>query len=120
MNKPIQYIIWSLIFTVVNLSAIQIASFSLFTTKEGTSIFSLDYLIAFAILLVANFTTIQLFLAIRKSHQKELIIGLIIAALQAIGLYILIYTTMFNFGLILSVISISAALVLLIVELKKR
>lgn len=120
MNKTIQYIILSLIFIVINLSAFQIASFSLFTTKEGTSIFSLDYLFAFGIMIVANFITIQLFLAIRKNQQKGFILGLIIAALQAIGFYILIYNTMINFGLILCIISILAALVLLFIELKKR
>lgn len=120
MNRTIQYIILLLIFIVINLSAFQIASFSLFTTKEGTSIFSLDYLIAFGIMIVANFIIIQLFLAIRKSHQKGFILGLIIATLQAISLYTFIYTTMFDLGLILSIILILVALVLLFIELKKR
>ncbi|MCM3324776.1 hypothetical protein [Cytobacillus kochii] len=119
MNKIIQWIIWSLIIIVVNLSAVLIAMFSLFGTQEGTSIFSLDYAIAIGIILVANFITIQLFFAIRNSHQKGFILGLIVAVLQAFSLYLLI-NTFLNLSIILIAVSIIAALVLLVIEIKNR
>ncbi|KEK10908.1 hypothetical protein EP18_14775 [Lysinibacillus sphaericus] len=119
MNKAIQYVIWFLVLIVINLSAIQIASFSLFTTQEGTSIFSLDYLMAFGVIIVTNLITIQLLLAIRKKHQKGFMIGLIVGVLQAISLYLLINTLMLSLSIILSGLAILVATVLLFLEIKK-
>ena len=63
MKKSMYWIILGLVLVVVNLAAIPISSFSLFGADEGTSIFSIDYLMAFAILVIPNIVTISLFIS---------------------------------------------------------
>ena len=114
MKKTINWIIWSLVLIVINMGAFPIALFSLFGTAEGTSIFSLDYLIAFLIMLLANIVTIQLFVSIRKQKQKAFLIGLVLAIIEICGFVLFIYTgTDFMICLALVLISIIGAAVLL-------
>ena len=87
MNKTIQWMIWVLALVAVNIPVVSLASFSLFSTAEGVGFLSVDYLIAAGILLVGNIVMIQLFLAIRKNHMKGFIYGLLVATLEAVGLY---------------------------------
>lgn len=117
MNKIAQWIIWILALVAINIPTILIASFSLFGTMEGTSIFSVDYLIAAGILLLCNIIIIQLFLAIRKGRYKGFIFGLSVAVAQATGLY-LIFVLYFIAGLIITGVSILAAIGLLIKAIK--
>ncbi|MFE6169353.1 hypothetical protein ACFVP8_16005 [Viridibacillus arvi] len=119
MNKTMQWIIWILTMIVINLSAFLIASFSLFGTQEGTSIFSLDYAIAFGIIVVANIITTQLYLAIRKGDQKGFVYGLFVVLIQAISLFMLT-NTIIKLSFILISISILAAMVLLFFQCKKQ
>lgn len=119
MNKTIQWIIWGLALVAINIPTILIASFSLFGTPEGTSIFSVDYLIAAGILLLGNVINIQLFLAIRKGHSQGFIFGLSLVVAQTFGFY-LFGQNYFTVGLIITGLSILAAIVLLIKEIKQR
>lgn len=115
MNKIGQWIVWSLALLAVNIPTISLALFSLFATAEGTSIFSIDYLIALGIILVGNIISIQLFLAIRKKHSRSFVHGLLVAVAQGLGLYLVTLT--FNpIWLIVVGISIVLALVLLVKE----
>lgn len=117
MNKTVQWIIWVLALVAINIPTILMASFSLFGTAEGTSIFSVDYLIAAGILLLGNIIIIQLFLAIRKGRSQGFIYGLTVAVAQTIGLYLIgmVYLTA---GLIIMGVSILAAIGLLIKTIK--
>lgn len=117
MNKTIQWIIWGLALVAINIPTILIAAFSLFATTEGTSIFSVDYLIVIGILILANIIMIQLFLAIRKGHFKGFVFGLSVVVAQAIGLY-LIVNTYFIVGAIIVGLSILAAIILLFKKVK--
>ena len=117
MNKTVQWIIWVLALVAINIPIIPIALFSLFGTAEGTSIFSIDYLIAAGILLIGNIIIIQLFLAIRKGRYQGFIFGLSVAVAQAIALY-LIFTLYFTAWLIIMGVCILAAFVLLIKTIK--
>ena len=115
MNKFMYWIIWSLVLIVINIGAFPIAMFSLFGTAEGTSIFSLDYFIAFSIMLLANIVTIQLFVSARKQNQKTFIIGLVLAIIEACAFLLFIFTgTEFAVCLALVLVSIIGAFVLLI------
>ncbi len=114
-KKTVYWIIWSLVFIVINMGAYPIAAFSLFGTQEGTSIFSLDYLIAFSILALSNIITIQLFISLRKQDQKGFLYGLIIAIIEACALALFIlYPSGFTISIALAAISIVGAVVLLI------
>lgn len=117
MNKTAQWIIWVLALVAINIPTILIASFSLFGTAEGTSIFSVDYLIVAGILLLGNIIIIQLFLAIRKGRYLGFIFGLSVAVAQAIGLY-LIVELYFTAGLIIMGVSILTAIGLLFKSIK--
>lgn len=110
MKKLIYWIIWSLVFIVINIEALLIANFSLFGTAEGTSIFSLDYLIAFGIIVLANIISIQLFISSRKQDQKSFLFGLVIAIIQVCAFVILFS----KIGITLAAISIIGAATLLI------
>ncbi|MFJ7936274.1 hypothetical protein [Sporosarcina sp. NPDC096371] len=117
MNKTIQWIIWALALVAINIPTILMASFSLFGTAEGTSIFSVDYLIAAGILLLGNIIILQLFLAIHKGHYQGFVIGLCAAVAQTIGLY-LMGTVSFTAGFSILVGSILVAIGLLFWEIK--
>lgn len=119
MNKAVQWLIWVLALVAINIPTVLIASFSLFGTAEGTSILSVDYLIAAGILLLGNIIIIQLFLAISKGGYQGFIFGLSVVVAQAIGLY-LIVKVYYTAGLIIIGLSILAAIVLLIKEIKSR
>lgn len=119
MNKPVQWIIWVVALVAINIPTILIASFSLFGTAEGTSIFSVDYLIAAGILLLGNIIILQLFLAIRKNRYQAFVYGLSVTVAQAIGFY-LIGMFYFKLGPIILGASILLAISLLIKEIKYR
>ena len=120
MNKLMSWIIWGLVLIVINMGAFPIALFSLFGTAEGTSIFSIDYLIAFSIMLLANIVTIQLFIAARRQDQKGFLFGLIFAIMEVCAFVLFIYTgAAFSLCLTLVIISIVGASVLLVTS-KKR
>jgi hypothetical protein len=114
MKKTMYWIIWGLALVVINLGAIPIALFSLFGTPEGTSIFSVDYLIAFSIFLLANIVSIQLFIAARRQDMKGFLFGLLLAIIEAISFVLFINTVDFWVCFILAMIGVVGAAVLLI------
>lgn len=120
MKKLVYWIIWSLVVITINIGAIPIAAFSLFGTAEGTSIFSVDYLIAFLIVVVANIVTVQLFIAIRNDNKNAFLIGLIIAILQITAIILLINTVSATLCIILAVVSIISAMILLIWTVRNK
>ncbi|WP_042347643.1 hypothetical protein [Bacillus massiliigorillae] len=119
MNKLIYWIIWTLVVITINIGAFPIALFSLFATQEGTSIFSIDYLIAFSIILVANVLSIQLFIAARRQNQKRFIIGLVAAVIQVIAI-MLFMNTSFTASIPLAGLSVLTGIVLLVRSIIKK
>lgn len=95
MYKATYWIIWGLMLISVNLGAIPIAIFSLFATAEGTSIISVDYLLAAVILLVSNIISVQLFMAAKRQNQKYFLIGFVICLTQltSFTLFMYVYIT---------------------------
>lgn len=118
MNKTLQWIIWILALIAINIPTLSFASFALFGTAEGTSIFSIDYLLAVGILIAGNIITVQLFLAIRKNHYTGFLYGLLTAVSQSAGLY-LFAVTFATPWLYLTGFSILVAIVLLILQIKR-
>lgn len=103
----------------INVGAIPLAFFSLFGTAEGTSIFSIDYLIFTLILVLANLTVVQLFMAIKKDNKRLFAYGLIVAIAE-VCFFVLFYNAILNglFFLIGSATIILAALVLLVKSIR--
>lgn len=95
------WIILGLVLVVINLAAIPISAFSLFGTVEGTSIFSIDYLIAFAILVIPNIVTISLFVSAKKENVTEFFIGVGLAIVEVITM------TSILFGILESMMLVS-------------
>lgn len=120
MKKAISWIIWSLVFVSINIGAFPIAAFSLFGTSEGTSIFSLDYLIAFSIIILANIITIQLFISLRKQDRKGFSFGLIFAILEVCSFILFINAAETSISITLATISIVGAVLLLINSIKRH
>lgn len=115
MKKSMYWVIWSLVFVVINIPAFLIANFSLFGTAEGTSIFSLDFLIAFAIIVLANIITIQLFISSLRQDQKGFLFGLVIAIVEVCSFVLLFIGNIdFSICITLAAISIVGAATLLI------
>ncbi len=98
MKKSTYWIIWGLVLVIINLCAFPLSAFSLFVTPEGTSIFSMDYLIAFAILFIPNIVMISLFVSAKKENLKEFLIGLGLAVIEVIAMIIIILYTSASFA----------------------
>ena len=114
MNKTIYWIIWSFTLIIINMGAFPIALFSLFNTQAGTSIFSIDYLLAFSIVLCANIVSIQLFIATKRKNQKEFLFGLVFSIVEISSFILFIYNIeAFYIALTLFISSIIGASVLL-------
>ncbi|MBD3107534.1 hypothetical protein IEO70_04075 [Bacillus sp. AGMB 02131] len=115
MKKSLYLFIWVLVAIVINMGAFPVAMFSLFGTPEGTSIFSLDYLIAFIIVFLANIVTIQIFVAMRKNNKTVFLSGVAFAILESLA-FVLFITTGAGFGICvaLALISVIGASVLLV------
>lgn len=118
MNKTFQWIIWVLALIAVNIPILTLASFSLFSSAEGASILSIDYLIAASIIIVGNIITTQLFFTIYKNHYTAFIYGLLTAVAQSVGLYLFTVTFAIPW-LYLTGLSVLLALVLLILQIKQ-
>lgn len=114
MKKSMYWIIWSLVFVSINIGAFPIAAFSLFGTSEETSIFSLDYLIAFSIIVLPNIISVQLLISLRKQDQKGFLVGLIFAILEVCSFILFVSTFETLISIPLVAISIVGAVVLLI------
>ncbi|MGN1401997.1 MAG: hypothetical protein ACI4XL_10880 [Bacillus sp. (in: firmicutes)] len=114
MKKIVYWIIWCLALVTINLGAFPIAMFSLFDTAEGTSIFSLDYAIAFAIIVFANIITVQLFISLRKHDQISFIIGLMIAIIEVLSLVLFFNGVESSICIALAAGSIIGATILLV------
>ena len=115
MNRSIYYWgIWVIALICINLGGIPIALFSLFGTPSGTSIFSLDYFIAFSIFLLSNIPVIQLFFALWKKDQKSFVCGLIFAIIEVCSFILFVNSVNFQISLILAIIGVLGAAVLLI------
>ncbi|WP_455675145.1 hypothetical protein [Pradoshia sp.] len=115
MKTAVYWMIWGLALVAINVGAILIALFSLFATPEGTSIFSLDYLIALSIIVLPNIISVQLFIALRKQNQKGFLFGLVLAIMEVCSFIIYIYRPLeIYIWLALLAISIIGGIILLI------
>ena len=102
MKKSMYWMILGLVLVVINLGAIPISVFSLFGTTEGTSIFSIDYLVAFSILFIPNIVTISLFVSAKKENVTAFFIGVVLAIVEVVVMMIII------FGMIDSIVLVAA------------
>ena len=91
MKKSFYWLLSGLALIVINLATAPIALFSLFGTVSGTSIFSVDYLIAFAIMCIPNIVTISLFVSAKKQHANAFFTGLGLSVVEAIALVTLVF-----------------------------
>jgi len=76
--------------------AVPLALFSLFDTLSGTSIFSIDYLIAFTTLFIPNILTISLFVLVKKENLIGFLIGLMLTVVEVIAMVIIFLTLEFT------------------------
>ena len=115
MNKTVMGLLAILATLAINIGTLPLAFFSLFGTAEGTSIFTMDYLIFALILILANIITLQLFIALIKNRKRLFSYGLILAILEIV-LFVLLYNTDlgYSFFYIGSAIIVLIALVLII------
>ena len=121
MNKTLQWLFLIILALALNVLVVPMAAFSLFGTQEGTSIFSLDYLIAFLVWFVPNIIVIQLIIATKKSLDRERFIGYLFIGVQMILLF-----TVYSFSVPFeAVVWIGGAMqvivvALLVVTIRKR
>lgn len=88
------------------------------TPTRTPPVISLDYVVLIGCIIMVNVIIVQLFLALKTLNFKAFLCGLLVGLLQTIGLYMFLDTSV-QFGLLLVIISIIAAMVLLILESKK-
>lgn len=120
-NKKWYWALFVVTVLVVNVFAFPIALFSLFGTAEGTSIFSLDYLIAAGILFLANAVNIQLFLSLLRGDERLVRAGFLLVALEVLTLfYTLNVGSMHNIDLIILLVLGVLGVVLLGGEVTQR
>ena len=94
MNKTIQWLLTIAITIVIITTAGLIASFSLFGTAEGTSFFSIDFLIAGLILIIPLLVVLLLIIAIRKENTPWVYRGFVLATLEMAVLAGLVYSSL--------------------------
>ncbi|MGM9987845.1 MAG: hypothetical protein ACI35O_11530 [Bacillaceae bacterium] len=117
MNKTIQYVLWTIALIAINITAIPVALFSLFTSE---SLLSLDGIIALLIVLIPNIASVQLMVAIKQNNPKNFVIGLL--AVVGIALAFLLFIQTVNFAVCMSllVVSLVASIALLVLQLKNN
>lgn len=108
MKKQMYWIIFGLVLVIINLGVIPISVFSLFGTEEGTSIFSLDYLIAFTILFIPNIITISLLVSAKKQNLIEFFIGVGLAIGQSVVLMCVLFGMVESIMLVVVMIGLCA------------
>lgn len=111
MNKVIHWLLTGAITVVIAMTSWLIASFSLFATPEGTSIFSLDFLVAGIIFIIPLLVVILLILALTRNAMTWVYRGYMLATLEMLVLVGLVYAslpfTLFVIGIVVvSIISI--------------
>ena len=120
MKKSAYWFIFAVVLVLINLSAVPLALVSLFDTQSGTSIFSIDYLIAFTILLIPNIVTISLFVSVRKGYEKCFLAGLALAIVEVIAMVILFFKLDFLIlGAIIMILCAIGGIILLVKPIKK-
>ena len=119
MPKFIYHFIWVLILLSVNLCALPVSIYALFTIERGTNITTLDYALAIIILITSNFITFQLFLAIKSHQKKNALFGIIVGVIQIIS-FILFMQLYEITGIIIFVLAVFASLLLIIKTWKNK
>lgn len=82
MNKTLQWLLTIAITIVIARTSGLIASFSLFGTPEGTSLFSIYFLIAGLIFVIPLLVVVLLILAIIKENTRWIYRGYLLATLE--------------------------------------
>lgn len=117
MKKSKYWLLFALASIGINLGTIPITMFALFDplfdTLTGTNIFSIDYLIAFAIFLIPNIVTIGLFILAKKEAMIEFFLCLGLAVVEVTALAFVFFTTfeyVMIFVLIVGLCTVGAAI----------
>ncbi len=111
--------IWVMVLLGINLCAFPISIYSIFAIEKGTNITTLDYVLAILILIISNFITFQLFIAIKKNQKQNTLYGIIIAVTQILS-FILFMNLYEITGMIIYSITIIAAIILIIKTWKNK
>ncbi len=111
--------IWVMVLLGINLCAFPISIYSIFAIEKGTNITTLDYVLAILILIISNFITLQLFIAIKKNQKQNTLYGIIIAVTQILS-FILFMNLYEITGMIIYSITIIAAIILIIKTWKNK
>lgn len=122
MNEPlIKGFVVAVMALAINACALPLASFSLFTTQEGTSVFSIDYLIAAGIQVAPNIIILQLMIALRKNKQSLILGGWIVTMIEIL-LFFLMYQAELNLELFMysGMVIVAIASVLLIKTIRSK
>lgn len=113
------WLLFGLALISINLGTIPITIFALidplYETLTGKNIFSIDYLIAFAILLIPNIVTIVLFILAKKEAITEFFTCLGLAVIEVVALVLIFFTTfeyVMIFVLIVGLCTVGAAILL--------
>lgn len=114
------WLLFGLALIGINLGTIPITIFvlfdPLFDTLTGKNIFSIDYLIAFGILIIPNIVTIVLFVLAKKEAMTEFFTCLGLAVIEVVALVLIFFTTfeyVMIFVLIIGLCTVGAAILLI-------
>lgn len=117
MKNP--WLLFGIVLIGINIGTIPITIFALldplFDTLTGKNIFSIDYLIVFAIFLIPNIVTIVLFVLARKEAMTEFFTCLSLAVVEVVALALIFFTNfeyVMVFVLIIGLCTVGAAILL--------
>ncbi|MBF4500663.1 hypothetical protein IRY55_04730 [Savagea sp. SN6] len=120
MNKTLQWILTIAIGLVIISLAWPIASFSLFGTAEGTSIFSIDYAIAFLLMIIPLFVVGLLAVSTYRGVTKWVYAGYGLATIEMLVLAGLVFSSLPFTIFVIGILFVSATSVYGLVQLKKE
>ena len=119
MPKIIYHLIWAFLLISINLCVLPLSIYSLFVIERGTNITTIDYTLAFLIVILSNIITFQLFFAIKKTHKQNTILGIIVGILQIISF--ILFMHLFKIaGITLFLIAVFASVILIIKQWKNK
>ena len=119
MNKTFQWILTIAIGLVIISLACPIASFSLFGTAEGTSIFSIDYAIAFLLIIIPLLVVVLLAVATYRGVMQWVYVGYGLATVEMLVLAGLIFSSLPFTVFVIGILLVSGTSIYGLVQLRK-
>lgn len=119
MNKTLQWILTIAIGLVIISLAWPIASFSLFGTAEGTSIFSIDYAVAFLLVILPLLVVALLAVATYRGVTQWVYIGYGLATVEMLVLAGLVFGSLPFTVFVIGILLVSGTSIYGLVQLRK-